>query len=110
MLKSWEIPTHQPCNPVMKIFGDSLEEAVDARIEDLVLMAQATEEHSQRTVSLPDSAYLHYSNGIFGGTGGVVALIDCVVSNSYAKDSEKYNQYPYQYEIWIKAKESDLEK
>lgn len=104
MLKTWTTPTHVN-SEIMKISGNTLQEAVNGNIRKLLSNVVPS---SEQIVSYPDIAHLEYSDGIFGGKGGVKALIDCIVSTGYIKGNPNYKEFPKQYEVWIHANKSDI--
>jgi len=93
-------------NKNYSIFGETLQEACNNSVRQLVTREKPDKE---LIVSLPKGVGLRYEDGIFGGTGGIVADIECRVSTAYTKDSEFYEEFDKIYHVWIHAQKEDLE-
>lgn len=100
--KKWEVKGSLNDHIIM---GDTLNDAVQNNILELIRNASPDNEH---IITYPEKLELYYDEGILGGTGGIVAVARCHISNNYTKDSEYYKESDQIYEIWIRGTEEDL--
>ena len=88
----------------MKIFGETLRQAVEERKEFLF---RTIKPDCEQLVKI-EKIDFEYSKSIFGGKGGVKAIFTAMVSTSYVKGTPKYQEYTVQHELWIYASEEDI--
>ena len=104
-MQTWQVSTNN--NPYRKtegITGENLQEAVK---ENLTKIAYNNKSDNYQIIKILDHK-IEWSDGIFGGTGGIKLKIFAKVSNTQLPGSSKYEEYTKEIEVWIYANKEDV--
>lgn len=104
-MRTWEIPINRdPYHKTYKITGETLKQAVEENLEKMAYKAKTDDYNILEILDYK----ICWSDGIFGGTGGVKVKISARVSNTQAKGSPKYEEYHNIIEVWVYANKEDV--